>query len=159
MPCKAAKHVSARTMKNRMCTVSQKVKANAAIAANYRNKHAKCPIIIENSSNNGSSDDDLEELIWKRKPPENRLPSFLLNATTFLGKECILCLSKFVNIHQWSFFCRVTLRCIGPWPTRVCYCWCWCWCRRGRLLNLDGFDRFRNRSANQLLRIWHRFVI
>ena len=85
MPCRATNPVLPRVTSDRMCTVSQKVKANAAIAANYRNKHAKCPIIIENSSNNGSSDDDLEELIWKRKPPENRLPSFLLNATTFLG--------------------------------------------------------------------------
>ena len=60
-------------------------------------------MIIENSSDNDSSDKDIEEPIRKWKPPpEPRLLSFLINATTFLGKECILHVSKFVNLHQWG---------------------------------------------------------
>src|SRR6266480_2911972 len=55
------------------------------------------------SSENDSSDNDLEELIQKRKlPPEPHLPSFLINGTMFLGKECILRVSKVVNLHQWE---------------------------------------------------------
>ena len=103
MPRKATKAVPPRAASDRMRTVSKKVKANPAIDANYGNKRAKRPIIIENSSDNDSSDDDLEEPIRKKKPPpEPRLPSFLINATTFLGKECILHVSKFVNLHQWG---------------------------------------------------------
>ena len=63
----------------------------------------KRPIIIENSSDNDNSNIEVEEPIRKRKtPPEPRLPSFLINATTFLGKECILHISKFINLHQWG---------------------------------------------------------
>jgi len=101
MPRKAAKAVPPRAVSDRTRTVSQKVQSNAAITANYWNKHAKRPIIIENSSDNDSSDKDIEEPIRKQKPPpEPRLVSFLINATTFLGKECILHVSKFVNLHQ-----------------------------------------------------------
>src|SRR5438045_6652038 len=101
MPRKATKAVPPRAASDRTRTVSKKVKANPAIDANYGNKRAKRPIIIENSSD--SSDNDLEEPIRKKKPPpEPRLPSFLINATTFLGKECILRVSKFVNLHQWG---------------------------------------------------------
>ena len=100
MPRKAAKPVPPRAVSDRTHPVSKNVKGKAAIDANYRNKRAKRPIIIENSSDNDSSDDDLEEPIRKKKPPpEPRLPSFLINATTFLGKECILRISKFVNLH------------------------------------------------------------
>src|SRR5436309_11256452 len=103
MPHKATKAIPSRATSDRAHTVSQKVKTNAAIAANYGNKYTKCSIIIENSSDNDSSDDDLKEPIRKKKPPpEPRLPSFLINATTFLGKECILRVSKFVNLHQWG---------------------------------------------------------
>ena len=103
MPRKAAKPVPPRAASDRMHTVSKNIKANVAIDANYGNKRAKRPIIIENSSDNDSSDNDLEELIRKKKPPpEPRLPSFLINATTFLGRECILHISKFVNLHQWG---------------------------------------------------------
>ena len=101
MPRKAAKAVPPRAASDRTRTVSKKVKANPAIDANYGNKRAKRPIIIENSSDNDSSDNDIEEPIWKQKPPpEPRLLSFLINATTFLGKKCILHVSKFVNLHQ-----------------------------------------------------------
>ena len=103
MPRKATKPVPSRATSDRLHTVSQKVKANATIAANYGNKHMKHPIIIENSSDNESSDDDLKELILKRKPPsEPHLLFFLINATKFLGKECTLRVSKFVNLHQWG---------------------------------------------------------
>src|SRR5205814_5365512 len=103
MPCKATKAVPPRAASDRTRTVSKKVKANPAIDANYGNKCAKRPIIIENSSDNDSSDDDLKEPIRKRKPPPvPRLPSFLINATTFLDKECILRVIKFVNLHQWG---------------------------------------------------------
>src|SRR5437762_5198079 len=71
MPHKATKAIPSRATSDRTHTVSQKVKTNAAIAANYGNKYTKCPIIIENSSDNDSSDDDLKELIQKKKlPPE-----------------------------------------------------------------------------------------
>ena len=103
MPRKATKPVPPRAASDRMRTVSQKVKANAEVSANYRNKHAKRPIFIENSSDNDSSDDDLEEPVQKRKPPpQPHIPSFLINATTFLDKECIFRISKFVNLHQWG---------------------------------------------------------
>ena len=96
---KAAKPVPPRAASDRTHTVSKNVKANAAIDANYGNKRAKRPIIIENSSDNDSSDDDLEEPIRKRKlPPEPHLPSFLINAMTFLGEEYLLYISKFINL-------------------------------------------------------------
>ena len=101
MPRKATKAVPPRATSDRTHTISQKVKANTSIATNCGNKRAKRPIIIENSSDNDNSDIEVEEPIRKRKtPPEPRLPSFLINATTFLGKECILRVSKFVNLHQ-----------------------------------------------------------
>src|SRR5215510_4508241 len=103
MPRKVAKPIPPRSASDRMCTAMEKVKANASMTANYRNKHVKRPIIVESSSDNDSSSNDLEEPIRKRKPPpEIHLPSFLINATTFLGKECILHVSKFVNLHQWG---------------------------------------------------------
>src|SRR5205809_7088052 len=103
MPRKATKAIPPRATSDRTRTISQKVKANTSIATNCGNKRAKHPIIIENSSDNDSSDIEVEEPIRKRKtPPEPRLPSFLINATTFLGKECILCIIKFVNLHQWG---------------------------------------------------------
>ena len=103
MPRKATKAVPPRATSDRTRTISQKVKANTSIATNCGNKRAKRPISIENSSYNDNSDIEVEEPIRKRKtPPEPRLPSFLINSTTFLGKECILRVSKFVNLHQWG---------------------------------------------------------
>ena len=72
------------------------------IAANYGNKHMKRPINIENSSDN-----DLEKLIRKKKlPPESRLPSFLINATMFLGKECILLLNSIAITSEKGVKCE-----------------------------------------------------
>src|SRR5204863_3063156 len=84
MPRKATKAVPPRATSDRTRTISQKVKGNTSIATNCGNKRAKRTIIIENSSDNDSSDIEVEEPIRKRKtPPEPRLPSFLINATTF----------------------------------------------------------------------------
>src|SRR5437773_1478094 len=81
-PCKAAKPVPPRAASYRTHIIIQKVQSNAAIAANYGNKRAKYSIIIKIADNN------IEKPIRKRKPPlEPRLLSFLINATTYLGKE------------------------------------------------------------------------
>lgn len=103
MPRKATKPVNPRASSDRARTASMKVKDNAAIGANYQDKRVKRPILIENSSDNESSDDDVKEPAQKKKPPpELRLPSFLINATTFLEKQCIFRLSKCVKLHQWG---------------------------------------------------------
>src|SRR5947208_2564329 len=97
MPCRATKPVLPRVASDRMCTVSQKAKANTAIAANYGNKHAKRPIIIEDSSDNDSSDNDLEKPVQKRKPPPE--PRFTTswsfrNSRTSFQAELFPCASK-----------------------------------------------------------------
>src|SRR5947207_11837219 len=92
MPCRATKPILPRVASDKMCTVSQKVKANMAIAANYGNKHMKCPIIIEDSSDN-----NLEKLVQKRKlPPE---PGFIIswsscNSRISFQAELFPCASK-----------------------------------------------------------------
>src|SRR5216110_2612404 len=80
-----------------------KIKDNAAIGVNYQNKRVKRPILIENNFDNESSDDDVKKPAQKKKPsPELHFPSFLINATTFLEKECIFHLNKCIKLHQYD---------------------------------------------------------
>src|SRR5436309_585805 len=77
---KATKAIPPRATSDRTHTISQRVKANVAIAAYYENKYTKSPIFIESSSDNENSENALEEPVQERElPPELCLPSFLIN--------------------------------------------------------------------------------